>query len=47
MPDVKKEIANPPRTAKSHLWLGPCPVITYRPIDLESCSNSLKKQKVS
>jgi len=32
--------------AKSFLWLGLCQVITCQPIELESCSNPLKKQKV-
>jgi len=33
------------RTAKPLFWL--CPVITCRPIELESCSNPLKKQNIS
>jgi len=36
------------RTAKPLYWLWLCPVIiTSQQIELESCSNSLKKQNIS
>jgi len=37
---------NPSRTAKPQEWLWICPVITLRPIELESCSNPLRIRQV-
>ena len=46
--EKEQELINPAKTAEPHLWLGFCPVITCRPVKLESCWNpELQKQEVS
>jgi len=44
---IEKRKVYPIRTAKPLYWLWLCPVITCRPIELESCSNPPKKQNIS